>query len=57
MRDRLRIGDLLVTHGKITEEQLNNALEIQRTEGKRLGEILISQEIISQEDIIMILQE
>lgn len=57
MRDRLRIGDLLVTHGKITEEQLNNALELQKAEGKRLGEILISQGIISDEDIIMSLQE
>ncbi|MGL5615359.1 MAG: GspE/PulE family protein [Sarcina sp.] len=57
MRGKVRIGDLLISQGKISKEQLNDALEIQKNEGRRLGEILISQKIISEEDIITTLQE
>lgn len=57
MKGRIRIGDLLLSQGKITEEQLKIALEIQKSEGKRLGEILISQNILSNEDIISMLEE
>ena len=37
---KIRIGDLLVTAGYITEAQLKEALTIQKTEGKRVGEVL-----------------
>ena len=35
-----RLGDLLLENREITEEQLNEALEIQSKEGKLLGVIL-----------------
>lgn len=36
-----RLGELLVAQGKITQEQLAIALELQRTSGRRLGEELV----------------
>ena len=37
---KIRIGDLLVTAGYITDAQLKEALTVQKTEGKRVGEVL-----------------
>ncbi|MFI4881977.1 MAG: GspE/PulE family protein, partial [Phycisphaerales bacterium JB064] len=43
----VRIGDVLLRSGAITEEQLNAALERQQSEGALLGEILVQESIIS----------
>lgn len=49
---RDRIGDLLVRDGVLTQEQLTAALELQTSEpDKRLGELLISREFISEKDL------
>lgn len=49
---RDRIGDLLVRDGLLTQDQLMAALELQSEEpDKRLGEVLISREFISQKDL------
>ena len=37
---KIRIGDLLVSAGYITEAQLKEALTIQKSQGKRVGEVL-----------------
>ena len=37
-----RIGELLMSRGLISNDQLNEALEQQRTEGGRLGDIILS---------------
>ena len=39
--NRVRIGDLLVQKGYITDDQLSTALEEQRQRKMRLGEVLI----------------
>lgn len=39
---RMRLGTLLIEDGLLTDDQLVQALEIQKVEDKRLGEILIS---------------
>ncbi|MCA9279320.1 MAG: Flp pilus assembly complex ATPase component TadA [Phycisphaeraceae bacterium] len=44
---RLRIGELLVQAGQVTENQVRDALAIQRATGKLLGEILLEQGIIT----------
>ena len=36
-----RLGDLLISNGLITEQQLNEALTIQKQVQKRLGTVLI----------------
>ncbi len=40
-RQKIRIGDLLVKNGVITEEQLNKALATQRLQGGKLGNTLV----------------
>jgi type IV pilus assembly protein PilB len=47
-----RIGAILVERGSVTPEQLNYALKLQAESGRRLGEILISEQIISETDLI-----
>lgn len=48
----LRLGDLLVSSGVITAAQLNEALAAQKTEGKRLGTVLIDNKIITENQLI-----
>lgn len=52
----LRLGDLLVSSGVITAEQLSTALEEQKKEGKRLGTVLIDNKIITENQLIDTLQ-
>ncbi|MGL5412724.1 GspE/PulE family protein [Cetobacterium sp.] len=52
----MRLGELLVNNGKITIEQLRNALAKQKLTGERLGEILIENEYVTEEDIITTLE-
>ncbi len=44
-----RLGDMLVDAGMITEEQLKNALEEQKTSKQRLGETLMSMGFMTQQ--------
>ncbi len=45
-----RLGEWLIQQGKITPQQLQEALETQRLTGKRLGETLIEMGYITRED-------
>src|SRR4051812_4804278 len=51
--ERVRLGDLLIARGKLTETQLNEALKIQRTseQRSRLGDVLVKQNMIKPQDI------
>jgi type IV pilus assembly protein PilB len=46
------LGEMLVENGVITQEQLNGALEVQKTEGGLIGIILVSQGIISEQKLV-----
>lgn len=46
-----RIGDILISQGKITPEQLEYALEVQNETSKNLGEALLSLGYIEPEDL------
>ncbi len=48
----LKLGELLIKQGMITEDQLNKAIELQKKERGRIGEILVKMGILSEEDII-----
>jgi len=48
---RDRLGDVLVTQKKITQEALEQALTRQKEQKKRLGEVLIEMGVISREDL------
>ncbi len=47
----LKLGEILIKEGLITEQQLNRAIEYQRLNRGRIGEILIKLGIISEEKI------
>ena len=51
-----RLGDILVSAGMISGEELNKALDGSKAEKKRLGEYLIEKEIITEEQLIDVLQ-
>ncbi len=52
----LRLGDILISTGAITEEQLKHALEVQKTTHERLGTILIDEGIINEQRLIETLE-
>lgn len=53
----LRIGDLMLSSGAITEAQLGHALELQKSSKKRLGDILIENGFITEDQLIKALQQ
>ena len=56
MRHAKRIGDLLVASGKITQEQLTEAIQLQQVKKQKLGELLVTEGIVDEEDIINVLK-
>ena len=52
----MRLGDLLIAAGAITDEQLQAALQAQKTSGQRLGDLLIDSGVITQHQLIDALQ-
>lgn len=51
-----RLGDLLVSVGLITENQLIEALKVSKSEGKRLGAVLIDTHVITEMQLIDVLK-
>ncbi len=47
--EKLRLGDVLVQQRLISQEQLQQTLELQRTTGKKVGRLLIETGIITEE--------
>ena len=47
-----RLGEILVTSGEITQTQLEQALAEQKTNGKRLGETLISLNFLTERKML-----
>ncbi len=52
----MRLGRLLCRMGKITEEQLEEALRIHEETGAALGEVLLERRFITEEDLTIALQ-
>ena len=46
-----RLGEILVSRGLITEDELYAALELQERTGSRLGEILYDERLVGEEDL------
>lgn len=51
MRERKRLGDILLEAGKIELAQLNRALETHRKTKRRLGEVLVAEGLITEDEI------
>ncbi len=56
-RKKIRIGDILVAAGAITEEQLQEALDYQKENGGKLGGVLVEMGFISNEMLITLLTQ
>lgn len=50
--EKKRLGNILVNAGKITSYQLQEALKLQKALGKKLGEILVENNIVTEDEII-----
>ena len=48
-RKKVRLGDLLISKGIITQAQLEKALELQKGSGRKLGETLVEESIVNDE--------
>ena len=46
-----RIGEVLVHRGSLTQEQLRAALDLEKNDRRRLGEVLLSQNLVSGEEL------
>jgi len=55
MPDNKPIGQILMESGMITIDDLNEAIEIQKSSSQRLGEILIGMGSITEEELQMAL--
>ena len=56
-RRKIRLGDLLVETGAITQEQLEHALQKQKKTNLKLGETLVDEGIITEDDIAKALSQ
>src|ERR1051325_9836084 len=54
---KVRIGDLLIAHKIISQEQLNAALADQKKSGRKLGRVLIETGFISEEQLLTLLSQ
>jgi type IV pilus assembly protein PilB len=50
---RLKLGDLLVASGLVTQAQLRAALAQQNEAGGRLGDLLVAQGLVTEQDIVV----
>ncbi len=55
IKEKKRIGDMLIAAGKITQEDLAKALEHQRATGGKIGNTLIDMGYITDDDIVQTL--
>ncbi len=54
---KIRLGDLLVQHGLISEEQLMEALGAQKKSGKKLGRALIDLGFVEEDQLLELLSQ
>ncbi|HZX48469.1 MAG TPA: GspE/PulE family protein [Nitrospirota bacterium] len=52
-----KLGELLLENGLLTEEQCQNALDVQKKTGKRLGQAVIDLGYVKEEDLLQILSK
>ncbi|MBX9704253.1 MAG: Flp pilus assembly complex ATPase component TadA [Silvanigrellaceae bacterium] len=56
-KEKKRLGELLVEKKKVTQQQLEAALEEQATTKEKIGEILVEKEVLSELDLIQAIAE
>ncbi len=53
----MRLGEMLVGRGLISEEELNQALELQKERGEKIGKILVDLGFVAQREVLNALSE
>lgn len=56
-RKRIRLGDMLVETGVITQAQLEEALDKQKSSGMKLGRVLVDNGYVDEEEFLRVLSE
>lgn len=56
-KPKIRIGDLLIQEKVITEEQLQNALDQQKTSGHRVGRVLVDMGYVGEDEFLSFLSQ
>lgn len=56
-KQRMRLGDMLIKQGVITEQQLETALVLQKQNGKKLGSVLLSEGFVTEREMMETLQD
>lgn len=54
-KQKIRIGELLVQHKAISEQQLQEALTEQKRSGRKLGRVLIDMGFVTEDDMLQLL--
>ncbi len=57
MTGRVLIGELLLSTGLISQRQLDQALELQKSDHRRLGEIIVAAEMVSEAKVTQIISQ
>src|ERR1019366_6592681 len=52
---RGRLGEILVTEGMISQQDLDGALAVQRREGRMLGQVLVEMGLVGHADLLTVL--
>lgn len=52
VQKRLRLGEALIEEGLINEEQLQQAIQMQKKTGKRLGAVLVDMGLVDEKDTV-----
>lgn len=55
-KKHVQLGTLLVTAGLLSEEELQDALKLQATKGRKLGEILLDLGVVSEDQMLPFIQ-
>src|SRR5258706_7880358 len=56
-RKGMKVGDMLLRAGKVTEAQLEDALENGRIQKKKVGEVLVESGVVAEEEIKSVVRE
>ena len=54
-RSQLKLGEILLREGVLKEEQLHKAIQVQKSEGGRLGDVLVRLQLVEEKDIALAL--
>lgn len=57
LKTRVRLGDLLESKGLLTADDVNKALVEQQESGRKLGSILVSMGLVSEEQLVAVLAD